>query len=211
MSADLFEFSDADFADLIQNAEEEKLAAKAYRTNTRKNIRRAKSEALLADILPPFIDEGDSWHVLSCGDVDALSFFSHIVKTTPMDYVLFSTWCMAMPDVRAFSDWLETGQIKRLDAYVGEIFPNQYMDEHLALCEVVKPAGRCAVFRNHSKIFACRAGDRAWVIESSANINTNPRTENTVITADTGLFLHHKAYFDGVRSFNRDFDNWQPA
>jgi hypothetical protein len=208
---ELFEFSDDEFANLIENAETEKASARAHRTKTRKNIRRAKSEALLAEILPPVIAEGDSWHVLSSGDVDALSFFAHLVKATPMDYVLFSTWCMAMSDVTAFSDWLKSGQIKRLDAYVGEIFPNQYIAEHLALCEIVKPAGRCAVFRNHSKIFACRSGDQAWVIESSANINTNPRTENTVITADMGLFLHHKAYFDGVRSFNRDFDNWTPA
>ena len=211
MSNDLFEFSDNDFETLIQNISVEKLAAKAYRTKTRKNVRRAKSAAVLAEILPPVIETGDSWHVLSSGDVDALSFFEHLIKTTAMDYVLFSTWCMAMPDVLMFSEWIKAGRIKRIDAYVGEIFPNQYLEEHLALCELVKPGGRCAVFRNHSKIFACRAGDNAWVIESSANINTNPRTENTVITADMGLFLHHKAYFDGIRSFNRDFDHWTPA
>lgn len=71
--------------------------------------------------------------------------------------------------------------------------------------------GRVAIFRNHSKVFLCRAGARAWVIESSANINTNPRTENTVITSDLGLYEHHKAYFDSIKSFARDFDEWQPA
>lgn len=209
--SDLFEFTDADMASLLQGAETAKAEATAYRTRSRRNIRRAKSEAVLAEILPAEIEMGDAWHILSSGDVDALSFFAHLLKTTPMDYVLFSTWCMAMPDVEAFKQWLAEGRIKRLDAYVGEIFPNQYTIEHIALCEIVKPHGRCAVFRNHSKIFACRSGDRAWVIESSANINTNPRTENTVITADLSLFEHHKAYFDGVRSFNRDFDHWTPA
>lgn len=51
---------------------------------------------------------------------------------------------------------------------------------------------------------------RHWVIESSANINTNPRAENTIITADAGLYQHHLAYFNGVRSFARDFDDWTP-
>jgi len=51
----------------------------------------------------------------------------------------------------------------------------------------------------------------AWVIESSANINTNPRSENTVVSADMGLFQHHKAWFDAIHSFERNFDDWRPA
>ena len=198
-------------ADLEQALEVEEQRARAARTVARVQARRAKSEAFLAEILPADIADGEAWHVLSHGDVDALSFLMHLLSAHAMDYVAFSTWCMALADAERFATWLETGRIARVDAYVGEIFPGSYADAHQALCEAVRPAGgRVAVFRNHSKIFLCRAGARAWVIESSANINTNPRTENTVITADVGLFAHHKTFFDEIKSFARDFDDWSP-
>jgi len=58
--------------------------------------------------------------------------------------------------------------------------------------------GRVAMFRNHAKIY-CGFGERFdFVIESSANINTNPRTENTVITIDTGLAKFYKSFCDVI-------------
>lgn len=175
-------------------------------------MRRAASESSLAEILPADLADGEAWHVMSSGDVDSLSFVAHILKTQRLDYVAFSTWCMAVADVDQLNAWIDEGRIGRLDAYVGEIFPGSYPREHGALCSTVRAAGgRVAVFRNHSKVFLLRSGDRAWVIESSANINTNPRTENTCITADFDLYLHHKRFFDSVRSFARDFDDWRPA
>lgn len=188
-----------------------KRVASAIAVRSRILARRAKSEAHLADILPPQIADGESWHVLSSGDVDALSFLAHIIKSQPMEYVAFSTWCMAAADVAQLGAWLQSGAIDALDAYVGEIFPNQYPAEFESLCAIVRRnTGRVCVFRNHAKMFLCRAQDRAWVIESSANINTNPRTENTVITADRALFDHNLSYLHGIRSFDRSFDDWSP-
>jgi hypothetical protein len=210
---DLFDYSlpnDPALNELIEGACR---SAKAVRTACRTEARRAKSEAVLAEILPAEIAQGEAWHVISPGDVDALSFLAHLLKAAgPMDYVAFSTWCMAVDDVDRFADWLAVGAIRRMDAYVGEIFPGSYAKEYAALCDTVRCCGgRVAVFRNHSKTFLCRSGERAWVIESSANINTNPRSENTVITADTGLYRHHKAWFDAIHSFERNFDDWRPA
>lgn len=209
---DLFGFHLESMADIERDLEEASAQARAVKTRARIQARRASSEEVLAGILPEEISDGDAWHVISSGDVDSLSFLAHVLTFTALDYVAFSTWCMAVDDVEKLGVWLKNGRIGRIDAYVGEIFPGSYAKEHAALCETVRAGGgRVAIFRNHSKVFLCRAGARAWVIESSANINTNPRTENTVITADMGLFTHHKAYFDSIKSFARDFDEWLPA
>jgi hypothetical protein len=185
--------------------------ARAVKTRSRINARRASSENVLSEILPQVIEQGDAWHVMSSGDVDSLSFLAHLIATADMDYVSLSTWCMALDDVDRLGVWLANGKIKHLDCYVGEIFPGSYGKEYAALIDTVRShGGRVAVFRNHSKTFLCRSSEKAWVVESSANINTNPRTENTVVTADLALFQHHKAYFDSIRAFNRDFDDWAP-
>lgn len=193
-------------------AKEKAMEAKAVKTRSRLHARRASSEQKLAEILPPIIEDGDAWHILSGGDIDSLSYLAHILKTTCLEYCAFSTWCMALQDVEQLKKWLESGKIKRLDAYLGEIFPNQYGDEYEKLCEIIeKHNGRTCVFRNHSKIFLCKSNEKHWVIESSANINTNPRTENTVITASEVLYNHHKAYFDGVKSFDNPRRPYKPA
>ena len=212
-----FELSQVDFtlpgtAEMRQEAAGFAFAARAFATQSRRSYRLAHSEQRLLKILPAVIDDGDAWHVLSSGDVDSLSFIAHLVRATRLDYLAFSTWCMALPDVLQLRDWLASGTIERLDAYVGEIFPGSYPAEYAEICRVVSSCnGRVAVFRNHSKVFLARVAGRAWVVESSANINTNPRTENHCITADMGLFLHHKAYFDSIKSFSRDFDAWTPS
>ena len=43
------------------------------------------------------------------------------------------------------------------------------------------------------------------LIESSANVNTNPRSENTVITIDSSLVNEYIDLFNGIIPFNRDF------
>lgn len=102
-------------------------------------------------------------------------------------------------------------EMVRMDAYVGEIFPGSYSKEHVELKKIIEETGgRVCVFRNHAKIFAGRAAEYDFVIESSANINTNPRSENTVITIDKGLYEFYKSFYDGINSFTKDPEGWRP-
>ncbi len=167
--------------------------------------RRAFSETQLLDCLgmEPF-KEGYSYHFITAGDVDSLSYLKLILRHQDLDYCLASTWCMAGEDVLQFDEWLTKGKIKRLDFYVGEIFPGTYYHEWVKLNEIFDKhkCGRIAVFRNHSKIYAGTGNLFSFAIETSANINTNPRTENGCITIDPGLFEFYKSYFDGIISFD---------
>jgi hypothetical protein len=174
-------------------------------------MRRAFSESKLAEIIPHNFEPGQAIHVLTGGDIDALSFLKHVVKQQNLEFCLFSTWCMSLGDVAIIKQWTESGKIGRLDAYVGEIFTASYSAEFAKLKPVVsRTGGRVCVFRNHSKIFAGIGEKFAFVIETSANINTNPRTENAVITVNFDLFKYYKEFFDEIKSFNREFDEWIP-
>jgi len=167
--------------------------------------RRAFSETQLLDLIPDGLQEGHSYHFITAGDVDALSYVKLVLRQQNLDYLLFSTWCMACDDILQIEEWLESGKIKTIDAYMGEIFPNNYTKEYIRLKEVIpKHGGRIAVFKNHSKIFAGIGPDFAFGIETSANINTNPRAENGCITIDREIYDFYKAYFDGIVSFEKD-------
>lgn len=166
--------------------------------------RRAYSETQLLDIAGFDFKEGDTIHCITAGDVDALSYLKVMLRQQNLDYCLMSTWCMANDDILQIEEWLKAGKIKKFDAYVGEIFPGSYRVEYAELQRVITPdIGRICVFRNHSKIFAGYGPKFHFGIQTSANVNTNPRTENGCITISKELFEFYKSYFDGIISFEK--------
>lgn len=114
----------------------------------------------------------------------------------------------AAEDVLQVQQWFEEGEIKKIDMYLGEIFAHSYKIEWQMVKEFynARPdAGRVATFRNHSKIYAGCNYDEAFYfgIQTSANINRNPRTEQGSITIDKGIFEFHKEYFEGIKFFDK--------
>jgi len=187
----------------LENQPEKRVhRATVLKRQTRNIYRRAYSETQLLDLITEDFQPGESYHFITGGDVDALSYLKIILRQQNLDYLLFSTWCMASEDIYQFQDWIAEGNIKKVDAYVGEIFPGSYKLEFQLLKKVIAAAGgRVAVFKNHSKIFAGYGEKFHFGIETSANINTNPRTENGCITIDKEIFDFYKDYFDLINSF----------
>jgi hypothetical protein len=184
--------------------------ARSVITRTKQFYRRFVSERSLEERLDWQFEDGAAYHVISGGDIDSLSFLKMALRQQRVKYLILSTWCMAMQDVEEIERYISLGRIGRLDSYVGEIFKASYFNEWERLNALHKRyGGRAAIFRNHAKVYAGFGGCFDFVIESSANINTNPRTEQTVITVDTKLARFYKEFFDGIKSFERNFDGWK--
>lgn len=169
-------------------------------------LRRAYSEKGLHDIFDRVeFEEGKAYHCITNGDCDSLSFLQLIIRRQNITKMLASTWCMAAEDILQFEQWITSGRIGECDFYVGEIFPSSYKMEWRQINELVNKThcGRVACFRNHSKIYA-GWGDFPFVVESSANINTNPRAEQTVITISRELAEYYFEWFDKIVSIKND-------
>jgi hypothetical protein len=112
---------------------------------------------------------------------------------------------MASDDIMQLEEWLEDGTLKKVDAYLGEIFPRSYQFEWKKINELFEKyqCGKVNIFRNHSKIYAGHGNLYHFAIESSANINTNPRAEQTCITIGRDIFEFYKGYFDKINSFEK--------
>ena len=167
--------------------------------------RRAFSETQLLDVVDFDYKMGHSYHFITGGDVDSLSFLKTVLRQQDLDYLLFSTWYMAAEDILQIDEWIKAGKIKKMDAYLGEIFPSTYRVEYEMMKDLFERhgCGRMAIFKNHSKIYAGYGSKFPFAIESSANINTNPRTENGCITIDKGLYQFYRDFFDGINSFDK--------
>lgn len=165
--------------------------------------RKAASEAALLGALDWHFHEGDCYHCFSFGDVDAMSYFKHVLRQQHVYYLALSTWCMAGEDVDDLVAWHRRGLLDRVDFFVGEIFPGSYTQVYARTCEAADLwEGRVVVFRNHAKVMVVIGERFDCVIESSANVNTNPRSENTVVTVDRQLAADYVELFNGIHPFN---------
>lgn len=180
----------------------------SHRYGHRHISRKARSEEALSQALDWYFKPGDCYHCFSFGDVDALTYFKHVLRQQRVLYLALSTWCMAGEDVDDLREWYRRGMLGRVDFYMGEIFPGSYPEVYDAVVDfVAECGGRLTVFRNHSKIMAV-VGERFDVlIESSANVNTNPRSENTVLTVDSELVADYVYLLNGIVSFDKTTEN----
>ena len=178
----------------------------SHRMGARQLWRKAASEKALEDAMPSWhFREGDCYHCFSFGDVDSFSFFKMVLRQQPIKYAAISTWCMAGEDVTDLRKWHEKGLVGRVDFFMGEIFKGSYPDVYAATKEfIAECGGRLVIFRNHSKVMAIEGERFDCLIESSANINTNPRSENTVVTVDRDLVGAYIRLFSEIIPFNQD-------
>ena len=167
--------------------------------------RKASSEHALEQALDWHFQEGDCYHCFSFGDVDSFSFFKHVLRQQRIKYAAISTWVIAGEDVKDLSEWYDRGMIGRVDFYIGEIFQNSYPYVFEMLKEFeAKCGGRFVIFRNHSKVTAILGERFDCLIESSENMNRNPRSENTVVTVDRSLVREYIKLFSEIVPYNRD-------
>lgn len=170
--------------------------------------RRAFSEVTLLDLFGTFdFRAGRCYNFLTAGDIDGMSYLKAILRSQSLRHCIVSTWCMSAGDAFQLITWLEGGAISQLDLYVGEIFKGSYGAVWAQLHEYYAShpgCGRLVIFRNHSKIIA-GIGDRfAFGLQTSANFDTNPRTEQASLSIDEGLYRFYKDYFDKIITFNKE-------
>lgn len=199
----------ADVADRAEAKRAHRRTKECTELSQRYEYRRAFSEVRMLEAMKYVqLQDGCTYNFITAGDVDSLSFLKVVLNQHNLDYMLCSTWRMAAEDILQIQQWHEAGRIKKFDMYMGEIFPGSYKIEWNMVKKFYAEhpdVGRVAVFKNHSKIYAgCNVADGFYFgIQTSANINTNPRTEQGSITVDKGIFDFYKDYFDGINSFEK--------
>jgi len=211
MDFDFPEFSFGDDPEEEHHEEQTESVKVRHRWGHRHIARKLTSEAALSDAMAWHFQEGDCFHCFSWGDVDALTYVRHVLRQQRVLYLAISTWCMAGEDVEELREWHRRGMLGRVDFFMGEIFPGSYSEVYAAAVQLAAECGgRVVVFRNHAKV-SIIVGERFDVlIESSANVNTNPRCENTVLTVDRQLVAEYVEMFNGIRTFGKEISDVKP-
>jgi hypothetical protein len=147
----------------------------------------------------PTIEDGCSYHFISSGDIDAMSYLTMIIERHgPIAELYASTWTMSRQDVELLDRYLADGHIRKVTFFTGEYFKSRETSVYASLLEVInRHNDRLKLFRNHCKLLVLRTTHDLYVtIEGSANFTTNPRSEQTVITPGRQLFEFYKNWFE---------------
>jgi len=185
----------------VETTEEEKKARMIKTSNTHK-MKRAFSESKVLDLIDlEDFKENDSLHFISGGCVDSFSYLKAMSRKQKLKYVLIATWCLGRRDMEDIKEMMETGKVERFDIYGGDIIFNKYEEEFKEMKKMIeKRGGRVCISKNHSKVYAVEGEKFDFVIEGSANVNTNPRVEQAVITINSDLVKFYKEVYGEIES-----------
>lgn len=177
----------------------------------RYQYRKAFSEMSLLDSLkaPGFrFEKGVCYNFLTKGDVDALTYLKAVIRQQTITRLIVSTWCVDMKDIEQLKKWCDDGRIGSMNLYLGEIYSTDRhgweADDFIRMFVGYENV-KVVVARNHSKVMAGRGLSFDFIIQTSANINTNPRVENASIiipddeTADA-MLAFYEDFFKTIKS-----------
>lgn len=160
---------------------------------------RVAREKNLREVFPT-LEPGHSYHIISAGDVDAVSFLTMLIERHgPFDEFYGSTWTMSRQDCELLDKYITDGLIKRITFFTGEYFAKRETSVYATLLQVIeKHGGRMRMFKNHCKLLLVQNTEKKFwaVAEGSANFTTNPRTEQTTVTPSRELYEFYKAWFE---------------
>lgn len=205
--ANLFEaFDDGDIAAAAQQIEDnasQRVKSRSLITTAKHQTRRVESLSKVAELVPARIDVGTSVHVFSSGDIDTLTYVDHLLADAEFfDLLCISTWWANRPDLEQIRAWLDAGLVEEFHAVFDERFERLGSDQYELAQQIVTDfGGSVSAFKNHSKLILARNASQSlhYCIESSANICTTKRLENTTITNDPNLFNFIAQLFHEIR------------
>lgn len=169
------------------------------RREARHHARATKRAEHLNDLIGPLLP-GDSWHIISTGDIDSGSFLELLIaRHGPFEHAYISTWRIAREYINRLRAHLEAKRLGTFTAFTGDYFAARYPADYTALSNLADQyGGRVYRWQNHAKMFALRNDTTNFccVVETSANMTGNPRTEQTVIHIDENLYIFFRDWFE---------------
>ena len=167
--------------------------------------RRAFSDMELLGSLDSFdFSEGRCYCFMSRGDVDLASYLRMMLHAQNIPELIVSSWRADVSDFEMLRKWKLEGRIGRMDIYLGRLYAygseRRYNITTFREMMADFPDVTVKVFRNHSKLICGRGEKFNFILQSSANLNTNVNAENACLIIDSGCWDFYRAFFSDIKS-----------
>jgi len=162
-----------------------------------KKAGRLKNVAEIVAAIPP---PGSSLHVIGNGAYDFFDWIPHLqaLMGEPARG-WFSTWTMNRGNVLDLLGLYDAGRLTSLTMLTGLYFKRRESSVYATLLEGIQERGqRYLAFLNHTKLILLQAGEAYITVEGSANLTSNPRLEQYVISNDQSLLEFHTEWIEAL-------------
>jgi len=174
--------------------------ARALRREALRRHKRVKQRQALTQVVGEPPAPGESVHIVSEARFDFWTWVPAMIHWLGRTRALYcSTWTLSRPNaVELFELW-DRGEIGVAHFLTGLYFKRRETAVYTFLLKGIRArGGRYRCFRNHAKVLLLDAPDRdTWLtVEGSANLTSNPRLEQYVLTNDRELYEFHREWME---------------
>ena len=156
----------------------------------------------LKTALPVMPTPTESYRMLSVkGGFSSISLIAHIAQSEKIESLFVSTFRVGVRQFEVLMDLRRKGRLESVSIITsglqGENQKNyDYLTPVLDGCK--KNGWRICELNNHSKVILAKTKNGHYVIETSSNLNENPKIEQFIVENDEGLFNWYKDFFEAV-------------
>lgn len=162
-------------------------------------LARVDREAALTDIIDGPPEPGTSLHIISAAKWDFWTWIPCFLRWIGGTEDLYcSTWTASRPNVDELFELMNAGHVCRAHFLTGTYFKRREATVAANLIAGLqsRPGSRFVAFQNHAKVALLQNGDDWLSIEGSANLTSNPRLEQYVVTNSRDLYEFHRAWMN---------------
>jgi len=136
-------------------------------------------------------------HGLTKGQFSLIDLMNALIEHAGSVSVDISTWTAAKTDVTTVCEWLRSGRVTSSRWLVDLTFQRRTPELATLIRDLFGP-DCIRVAQNHCKLAVLRNAKWAVVIQTSMNLNFNPRFENFTVAHDPELAKFYGTIFDEV-------------
>jgi hypothetical protein len=192
-----------DAGEIDEPTEHDRLpSARALRMQARRHMLRVEREQRLQELLGAAPKAGESIHVISSAKFDFWTWVPVMIDWLgAVDHLYCSTWTLSRPNAKELLALWDAKKITspRVNILTGTYFKRRESAVYAYLVDgLSRRGGHYRAFQNHAKVLLlANVRKKTWLtIEGSANLTSNPRLEQAVITNDRKLHDFHLAWMD---------------
>ena len=154
---------------------------------------------------PPTKDE--IIKLVSCGVFSAIGVIKYIADFEVIEHMDVSSFAVGAKHAETLSVLHDQGRIKTARFFVGNIMKTDgnrdgnRIDRSAALNNVCEKCGwNQIVCKNHSKIILMKTAKNYYVVETSSNLNENPKFEQFSFENNKTLYEFYREFFNELEA-----------
>lgn len=150
----------------------------------------------------PYLPGCEVYKFVSDGRFSSISFVKYIADRTIVRHLHASSFRIGRKELQLIDALHQQGRIEQCSFAVGTLMKNdserlkqyKYYDNFIAVCE--KNGWEYMTVNNHSKLLLFDTDMGKFVLETSSNLNDNPKIEQFSFEQDEELYIFYKSVFE---------------